>query len=344
MKIQILTWTIRELIENEASFILRPKYQRLPVWKIKRKQLLIDSILKGFDLPKFYITVYLGAKNRFEVTDGQQRISTIFEFVKDGFPLYTDTELGGVDYSGYKFSELPKKIRERFKEFELTFSEIRQFDQGEVNELFTRLQKGVELNPVELRHALFSNFGFYVDEFLSLPEISDTFTDFAIPKGRYKHQEYLDHVLALLNYNNTKDLKSELMYELYQRFATSPNASFIKYFNTIALVLKKMKTINNYNKGIFKNKWCFVDAFWILSQNKAKLTKIDAESFSNLFLEFNKYRVQFRNTPEKALRSRKLNYGKELYSYIQNFEKEAAKKESIKNRNIALQFILKPVL
>ena len=31
-----------------------PDYQRPPAWNLKQKQLLIDSILRGYDVPKMY--------------------------------------------------------------------------------------------------------------------------------------------------------------------------------------------------------------------------------------------------------------------------------------------------
>src|SRR5687768_5768033 len=84
-------WEIQDFIQEAANFNLNPKYQRLPVWKGTRKPLLIDSILRGYDLPKFYVTVLSLHPNRYEVTDGQQRLRTITEFYEHAFTLLPDT-------------------------------------------------------------------------------------------------------------------------------------------------------------------------------------------------------------------------------------------------------------
>ena len=35
----------------------QPNYQRNPVWGLQRKQALIDSIFRGYDIPKIYFEV-----------------------------------------------------------------------------------------------------------------------------------------------------------------------------------------------------------------------------------------------------------------------------------------------
>jgi hypothetical protein len=55
-----------------------PDFQREEVWTETKKRLLIDSILRGWHLPKFYFRkVDDGA---FECVDGQQRLTAIWEF------------------------------------------------------------------------------------------------------------------------------------------------------------------------------------------------------------------------------------------------------------------------
>jgi len=55
MKIEFKNVEIREVLDNWDKIDPKPQYQRTPVWKIDRKKLLIDSIFKGYDLPKFYL-------------------------------------------------------------------------------------------------------------------------------------------------------------------------------------------------------------------------------------------------------------------------------------------------
>lgn len=212
MQIIIQPWTIHEVIDGIQNFDLNPKYQRLPIWKIGRKALLIDSILRGYDLPKFYVRRL--PRNRWEVTDGQQRINTLFDFYEDGFPLAPNTIVDSFDLSRLKYSALPQRFKNHFLSFSLTFSEILRSEQGEVNDLFARLQKGVPLNEVELRHAMFSNFGFAVDEFLNEPALVSFFSTAKISNTRFKRQDYIDHVLALSIFGENRDLKADTLRSL----------------------------------------------------------------------------------------------------------------------------------
>ena len=47
-----------------------PDYQRPSVWTKNQKQLLIDSILRDYDVPKIYLHEI--DKEKFDVVDGQQ--------------------------------------------------------------------------------------------------------------------------------------------------------------------------------------------------------------------------------------------------------------------------------
>src|SRR6185312_15419167 len=75
---------------------LSPSYQRRGgIWNLERKQLLIDSILNEYDIPKLYFHHILpwyskdkfDSKFKYAVIDGRQRLSTILDFLDDKFPL-----------------------------------------------------------------------------------------------------------------------------------------------------------------------------------------------------------------------------------------------------------------
>ena len=57
-----------------------PDWQRGEVWDKSKKQELVDSILRGWKLPKFYFVKTSGVE--YEVLDGQQRLRTIYEFFR----------------------------------------------------------------------------------------------------------------------------------------------------------------------------------------------------------------------------------------------------------------------
>src|SRR5690349_18841670 len=67
----------------------KPQYQRSHegVWNLSKKQLLMDTILRGYDIPKFYWRRIEDPVFRHEVVDGQQRLRAIWEFFDGKFTL-----------------------------------------------------------------------------------------------------------------------------------------------------------------------------------------------------------------------------------------------------------------
>jgi uncharacterized protein with ParB-like and HNH nuclease domain len=74
--------TIFNFIDSGAVKI--PGFQRNYVWDIKRASKLIESIIIGLPVPQIFL--YEEARNRFLVIDGQQRLMSVYYFVKQRFP------------------------------------------------------------------------------------------------------------------------------------------------------------------------------------------------------------------------------------------------------------------
>lgn len=74
--------TINSFIESGAVVI--PGFQRNYVWDIKRASKLIESLILGLPVPQIFL--YEQARNRFLVIDGQQRMMSIYYFIKGRFP------------------------------------------------------------------------------------------------------------------------------------------------------------------------------------------------------------------------------------------------------------------
>ena len=74
-----------------------PEYQRMgDIWTTEKRQLLIDSILNGFDIPKIYFHKFAkpecedGVPVRYAIVDGRQRLAAIWKFVDGDYPLSDD--------------------------------------------------------------------------------------------------------------------------------------------------------------------------------------------------------------------------------------------------------------
>lgn len=74
--------TLNSFVESGAVRI--PGFQRNFVWDIGRSSKLIESLLLGLPVPQLFL--YEQGRNRFLVIDGQQRLMSIYYFIKKKFP------------------------------------------------------------------------------------------------------------------------------------------------------------------------------------------------------------------------------------------------------------------
>lgn len=331
MKIVAKNWTIEELVNKKNTINPKPQYQRTPVWSLSKKVFLIDSILREYDLPKFYIKqTHQDQIYKYEVTDGQQRMRAIWDFVDDEFKM-DGKEFANSDYHGKYFSDLPMECQKKFKLFKLTFSIIEEATQEEIRTLFARLQMGMSLIPVELRHALASNLGTSI---FMITENHKFFNSCKIIDNRFKHQDYLDHVIAMIYYNNSKDIKAPTLYQLYLDLSNSQGNDISDLLKKVNKILDWMYEINEFSKGIFKNKWGFVDTFWLFHQNFNSIKNINSSQFAQNFNNFELKRKKYNSKPEELIEEKKSPiYNKDLYDYIEAFNRQGALKKNILIRN-----------
>jgi len=74
--------TLHSFIESGAVKI--PGFQRNFVWDLKRASKLIESVIIGLPVPQIFL--YEEGRNKFLVIDGQQRLMSLYYFIKGRFP------------------------------------------------------------------------------------------------------------------------------------------------------------------------------------------------------------------------------------------------------------------
>ena len=181
----------------ESGTVIIPEFQRHYVWDLKHASKLIESLLIGLPIPQIFL--YEEEPNKFLVIDGQQRLMTIYYFLKGRFPkMEARTEVRGIfsksagipddalgnDDLFYKFSlslDEPQpgvpnlfhgKTYEKLDEYKtrLDLRTIRNIIIKQVSpqgddaayEVFHRLNTGgVNLTPQEIRMCLHHKSAFY---------------------------------------------------------------------------------------------------------------------------------------------------------------------------------------
>ena len=128
-----------------------PDWQRSEVWSAERKQTLIDSILRGWKLPKLYFLKL--SEEEIWVVDGQQRLSAIFEFFSNDLPL---SEKSVKKYGARYYKDLPTKYSDAFDDFEIEYDVIENAEEKDLKEFFQRLQQGLPLTSSEKLNSVHS--------------------------------------------------------------------------------------------------------------------------------------------------------------------------------------------
>jgi hypothetical protein len=155
MEISKKPWPILSVCGFKARIDTNPDFQRPAVWSNGQKQLLIDTILRGYDIPKLYWRKISKTPEKYEVVDGQQRLRTIFEFHAGEFTLATDADdIDGVAVAKMAYADLPEDLRLLFDNYALDVIVLSDTSEDEVREMFLRLQNGTSLKAQEKRNAM----------------------------------------------------------------------------------------------------------------------------------------------------------------------------------------------
>jgi len=131
---------------DRGELISDPDWQRGYIWKLRDEQLLIDSILKGMPIPKFYLTEEYDAKKGCSVhyvVDGQQRLTAIYRFLDNKFVIK-------IDGKEYFFKDLDRTTQQKITTYKFNGHYLQNFNQPDINFLFQRINStGIKLNNME---------------------------------------------------------------------------------------------------------------------------------------------------------------------------------------------------
>lgn len=179
------TYGIRDRINTN------PDFQRPAVWGNSQKQLLIDTILREYDVPKLYWRKTGIKPEVYDVVDGQQRLRAIWEFFDGKYKLPKDADnVDGEKIASCKYQDLPDELRIRFDTYSLDVVILEETDEDEVREMFLRLQNGTSLKAQEKRNAYIGKMRDFVHDLASHP----FFNSVQFENSRYSY----DHIVAQL--------------------------------------------------------------------------------------------------------------------------------------------------
>jgi hypothetical protein len=201
-------FTVRKALAWRSALHENPPYQReSAIWSLDKKQLFIDSILNGYDVPKLYLHDLRGKHPTlvYAVVDGKQRLTTLWDFVRDVFPLATDFHihdttrpglppLDTAPRGGMTYSQFDPKWRDLFRNTLLSVVLIQNATEEDIEDLFSRLNNGEPLNAAEKRNALGGSIAHAVRQVARHPFFSSRVR---FSNARYHHYEAATRLLVI---------------------------------------------------------------------------------------------------------------------------------------------------
>lgn len=141
----------RELLD------LDPPYQRRSVWNLEYQQFFVETLLLDYPAPAIFIHEVITPTGNasYSVVDGKQRLTTVFQFVEDLFPVDPESDL--TEMAGKFFSDLPDSMKKSFWSYQFSVEYLPTTEESTLKSVFDRINRNVaKLTRQELRHARFS--------------------------------------------------------------------------------------------------------------------------------------------------------------------------------------------
>jgi len=266
-----------EKLDSENRIIYNAEFQRGEVWNIHKKQKLIDSILRGYNIN----TVFLRQRGdgKYECLDGQQRLKAILRgFLKNKFPINPriTPEFNREAY----FDELPDTLKSKIKSYLIYAIVFYTDDDEETCKIFLRLQEGVPLNSAEKLNAM---TGFLRNEIVELSR-HPVLKKSGIRDYRFSHRYILAQAYLLTLRNQITDVKFRDLQEMYVTYGTVRPPQTVT--NTVETVLNFLDREFGEDARIIKYNSDFISLYLLakyLVENYAFDSKIGLKDF---FLDF----------------------------------------------------------
>lgn len=182
-----------------GKLTIQPEYQRNYIYANGKDDVaVIDSLLKGYPIGLIYFVET--EKDKYEILDGQQRITSIGRYVTNKFAWIDENDIP------YKFESLPKDKQDKIYNTELTIY-ICSGEESEIKEWFKTINiAGKPLNNQELLNSIYSGpFITKAKEVFSNSQNSNLHKWLSYMKVEVKRQGLLEVALSWVSKDWEKD-------------------------------------------------------------------------------------------------------------------------------------------
>jgi hypothetical protein len=280
------------------------------VWTLEKRQLLVDSILNGYDIPKIYFHKFSTPKKvarqeyDYAIIDGKQRLETLWRFINGEFTLSNGFEYlhdSSVEAAGFDYNELAQRyprLKIRFDSFSLSIVTIETDDEELIEDMFSRLNEAVPLSAAEKRNAL---GGPIPKEIRRLAESAFYRQCIPFSNSRYRHYDLAAKMLFIESEQKVVDTKKAYLDEFVKKWKSHSPAEAKKLKAASASVTDVMAKTFNRSDPLLKS-IAMVTAYYYVFHIAIAEGWVEEVS-RNRFLKFEEQRKENRVTAETDLTS-----------------------------------------
>jgi hypothetical protein len=338
-----------------------PEVQREPkIWTLEQKQNLIDSLYNDFDIPKIYLREKEGEPNIWWLIDGQQRLTTIKEFLNNEFALASDLGDNSTipqNIQGKKFRQINPDDKARIINRILNCVLV-TCDDDEEEDMFTRLNNGTPLSAPEKRNAI---RGEVRDSIKKLAKHKFLKHKVNFSPKRYAYDAVCAQLTVLCISRGPTDTKGKALKKLYEENRVYPEKKdvetkikkilnlmnkvfknkepYMKKYNVASIFLLFQELLDNYAVSKITNSQWF--EFFNGFERQRIQNSLISEDNPNFDSDINKYQFSCVNSPdsEDGIKTRHDVLLKKFFSKFTNIEPKDPERDFSEHQKIAIYFL-----
>lgn len=306
--------SVLQIYSQRDVILVDPPYQRMgDIWPLDKRQLLIDSIINQFDIPKIYLHNIVGqkyskkGKYRYSIIDGRQRLESIWGFINGDFALSDSVEYlqdPSVNAQGLTYDQLSStypQIRQLFDATPLSVFVVHTEDIDLIEEMFSRLNEAVPLNASEKRNA----YGGPLPAIFRKVAEHDFFSNrIKISNRRYQYRDVAAKLMLIEHSKKIVDTKKIYLDEFVKSNKTKNAKDFSATTKRVTENLSSIANLFGKKDSLLRSSGMIVVYYWVIREAREenwrnKITR-------NSLLKFENMRTENRDIAEKNIA--KANY------------------------------------
>lgn len=285
-------WLHKQIFESRNGDY--PQYQRKDNrWPSENNKLFIDSILRGYDIPKLYFRNV--ENNKFEVLDGQQRLKACFSYKLNRFRLGHSIEgVDGISISNCRYCDLEESLQEKFNTTLLDICWLQNYTDVEASNFFQRLQMGVSLVPAEKRHSMIdSNMRWFITKLVNEHKV---FKVCSFSNKKFEDEDAVAKILYLHIKGRPVSLGHKEMERVYKEYKdlTEDNLA-VKELNKALNFIRS--GFSGMSKRLNRNGLITASYLYTLLSRDYCLNHSNADKFADSYIKIDDNCISNKNSP-----------------------------------------------